>query len=254
MVASFTPRQITDIIQFQPSTRWLTFEGNLAAQPGQFVMAWLPGVDEAPFSIASMDPFGLLVVDVGPFSHALHQLTVGDRVWFKGPLGKGFVLDGKKHLLVGGGYGAAPLLPLATLARTGGSDVHLCLGAQTEVGLLLIDQFKDLGCKVSLTTEDGSLGARGLVTDIIDSILLQEKFDALYACGPVGLLTVLVGLARTHRLPYQLSWEAHMRCGMGLCGSCEVPNEYDPALPPGWLACFDGPVFANLNNYDESGS
>ncbi len=208
-------------------------------------MVWLPGVGEKPFSIAAAEPMSLMIVDVGPFSHAMHQLRVGDRVWVKGPLGRGFALSGRSVLLVGGGYGAAPLYALAEKATASGCHVTVCLGARTVQGLLLEKDFLALGCEVLLATEDGSRAHQGLVTEIVEEQLNHGKIDSLYACGPTGMLSALAEVSKAYNVPYQLSWEALMRCGMGLCGSCEVPQSADPALPPGWLACFDGPVFRN---------
>jgi dihydroorotate dehydrogenase electron transfer subunit len=241
--AAFNARKVVSIHEINDCTNWITFDGTIDAIPGQFVMVWLPGVGEKPFSIASMDPFSLLVVAVGPLSHALHQLNEGDILWIKGPLGGGFSIEGDNLLLVGGGYGAAPLYPLAIAARACGKHVHVCLGARESAGLLLSDKFLQLECQVSLATDDGSQGVRGFVMAIVKDAVAMATYDTLYACGPMGLLTALAGICREQTLNYQLSWEAHMRCGMGLCGSCEVSETYDPSLPPGWLACFDGPVF-----------
>jgi len=243
LTASFKAQKITSVRMLNDSTRWITLNRSIQAVPGQFVMAWLPGVGEKPFSIAAMDPLSLLVVDVGIFSHALHTLGVGDEVWIKGPLGHGFSLEGERLLLVAGGYGAAPLYPLADLASKSGRTVDVCIGAGTESGILLTAEFGELGCSLSLATEDGSRGKRGLVTTLVAEAMNQLNYDTLYACGPTGMLSALADLCRQQQVNYQLSWEAHMRCGMGLCGSCEVPQTFDPSLPPGWLACFDGPVF-----------
>ncbi len=243
MRASFTVYKISSVKRLNQTTRWITFDHAIHADPGQFVMAWLPDVGEKPFSIAAMDPFSLLVVDVGPFSHQLHTLDVVDKVWIKGPLGHGFKLEGEQLLLVAGGYGAAPLYPLAGLARKENRKVDACFGAGTESGLLFVDEFGDLDCQIDIATEDGSRGREGLVTDLVADAFTHIDYDVLYACGPAGMLCALADLCRQHQVNYQLSWEAHMRCGMGLCGSCEVPQKLDPSLPPGWLACYDGPVF-----------
>ncbi|MBG0770943.1 MAG: dihydroorotate dehydrogenase electron transfer subunit [Anaerolineaceae bacterium] len=248
MREGFTTYRLASTRRLNNATLWLTFDADIAAAPGQFVMAWLPGVGEKPFSIAGMAPFSLMVVDVGPFSHALHQLTPGDKVWFKGPLGKGFLVNGKNLLLVGGGYGAAPLLALASAAREQNVKVTTCLGARSAEGLLLDEEFTQLGCQVEQMTEDGSAGRQGLVTLAVEEALARGGIDLLAACGPTGMLSALAKLAKQYHVPNQLSWEAQMRCGMGLCGSCEVPQSFDPALPPGWLACFDGPVFFNDKN------
>ena len=215
------------------------------AHPGQFVMAWLPDVGEKPFSIAGAEPLKLTVVAVGPFSEALHALQPGDRVWVRGPLGNGYRLSGSRHLLVGGGYGAAPLLYLAETALARGDAVQVCLGARSAQDILLADAFQKAGATVAITTDDGSLGTKGLVTLAVGQALEAFAPDTLYACGPVPMLSALAVQCRDADLPCQLSWEALMRCGIGLCGSCELPKEAGQAagVPSGWLTCKDGPVF-----------
>ena len=245
MNGDFRPVKIKTIKSLNDTTQWITCDLALQAEPGQFVMVWLPGIGEKPFSIADMDPLSLMVVDVGPFSHAVQQLGPGDRLWIKGPLGQGFVIRGKSLLLAGGGYGSAPLNALASMAAEQGCRVRVCLGARSSADLLLEKEFKALGCEVFLATEDGSRGVKGLITAVVDEQLKPGGLDTLYACGPAGMLSALASLCKAYHLPYQLSWEALMRCGMGLCGSCEVPQTSDPALPAGWLACYDGPVFRN---------
>ncbi len=225
--------------------RTFVFKEALACQPGQFVMAWLPGIGEKPFSIAGSDPLTLMIVDVGPVSHALHQLQASQRVWIRGQLGQGYQLLGKNALLVGGGYGVAPLLYLARTALKQGLNVEACIGARTGTDVLLTAQFEHSGVRVRITTEDGSLGSRGLVTQAVDEAFRQNRPDALYACGPTRMLEALEKQCQQDGIPCQLSWEAHMRCGMGLCGSCELPageGESRQAHGPGWLTCLDGPV------------
>ncbi|MFX1412146.1 MAG: hypothetical protein ACFFA6_17535, partial [Promethearchaeota archaeon] len=221
-------------------TRTLVFREALPAQPGQFVMAWLPGVDEKPYSVAAAEPLALMVAAVGPFSRALHRLAVGDRVWVRGPLGRGFRIVPGRMLLVGGGYGVAPLLFLAREAVARGDVVEVCIGAQTAEDVLLAGDFERAGATVRVTTEDGSLGTRGLVTIAAEAAITEARPDTVYACGPVPMLEAVDRLCAAHSLPRQLSWEAHMRCGMGLCGSCELPIPgYQGS---GWLVCRDGPV------------
>ncbi|MCB2202572.1 dihydroorotate dehydrogenase electron transfer subunit [bacterium] len=243
MSGKFETFTIQSVRKFNETACWISFDRPIDATPGQFVMAWLPEIGEKPFSIAAMSPFSLMVVDVGPFSHALHQLKAGDSVWIKGPLGQGYTIEGQSMVLVGGGYGSAPLYALAEAALQQDREVRVCLGARSGADLLLVDEFEALGCEVFPATEDGSVGLRGLVTLAVNEILDDHAVDTLYACGPVGMLSALAEVGKDRALVYQLSWEAQMRCGMGLCGSCEVPQTLDPALPVGWLACFDGPVF-----------
>ncbi|MBN1486833.1 MAG: dihydroorotate dehydrogenase electron transfer subunit [Anaerolineae bacterium] len=219
-------------------TKTFIFGRPVSSQPGQFVMAWLPGIGEKPLSIAADFPFALTVVAVGPFSEALHRLQIGDRLWVRGPLGHGFRVAGQRLLLAGGGYGVAPLFFLARKAIAQGCTVELCAGARTAADILLAADFERAGAVVHIATEDGSLGHQGLVTAITENVINENRPDALYACGPVKMLEALEQQCQQYNLPHQLSWEAHMRCGLGICGACEVHSH----RIPGWLACQDGPV------------
>lgn len=221
-------------------TKTFTFTEDLPAQPGQFVMAWLPGVDEKPFSIASSAPFALTIVAVGKFSEAIHRLQPGDRLWVRGPLGQGYrFAPASRLLLVGGGYGAAPLHYLAVSALAQACSVEVCLGAQSAADVILAAEFAHASIPVRITTNDGSLGKPGLVTAAVEDAIAAQKPDLICACGPVKMLQALDQLGARYDIPRQLSWEAHMRCGMGLCGSCEIPD-FEPGAA--WLACLDGPV------------
>ena len=228
-------------------TRTFTFDRALPSAPGQFVMVWLPGVTEKPFSIAGNDPLQLTIVAVGPFTDVVHTLKVGDRMWVRGPLGQGYQLHGRRILLAGGGYGAAPLLFLARQALASGMQVDACTGARTGRDVLLVEDFKLLGVRLHVTTDDGSLGERGLITQPIERLLQDPDTrpdGGVYACGPVKMLEAIDALCARLGVPRQLSWEAHMRCGVGLCGSCEIAlpvSQNDPDRAA-WLVCLEGPV------------
>ena len=242
---SYQAYSIKQVKQENPNARTLVMDQAFpSAQPGQFVMAWLPEAGEKPFSIAGSDPFSLTIAAVGPVSRALCALQPGQRLWARGPLGHGYDLHGRRHLLVGGGYGAAPLLFLAREAVKRGDAVCVCLGAGSARELLLEDAFREAGCEVMVATEDGSRGQRGLVTLAVEEAIADWNPDTLYACGPRPMLMALAALCRENALNAQLSWEAMLRCGIGLCGSCELDADIRQAvgLPPGWLTCKDGPV------------
>ena len=241
-----TTFNITKIQTENYRTKTLHFDQALSdAHPGQYVMAWLPGVGEKPFSIAGREPLTLMVVAVGPFSEALHHLNVGDRVWVRGPLGQGYTVHGHHLLLVGGGYGVAPLWFLAREALAAGCTVDVCLGARTARDVLLAETFTQAQLSPRITTEDGTLGTQGLVTQAVTAAIATRRPDCVYACGPLPMLTTLARQCRTHTLPHQLSWEAHIRCGMGICGACELDTKTRQAtnVPAGWLVCKDGPVW-----------
>lgn len=227
------PMSITEIDQMTPEVKTFALDSSLDAQPGQFVMVWLPRLNEKPFSLVSDDPVTLTVAKVGPFSGRLHELEVGDRLWIRGPLGRGFDIVGSSILLVGGGYGVAPLAFLASRAAGLTRKVAI-IGAGTKDELFFEDRFAASGCEVMVVTEDCSAGAGGLCTEVADVLLSEQPFDAVYACGPEPMLDKVEEICRQHGIRGQLSKEAYMRCGLGVCGSCQRH---------GLLVCKDGPVF-----------
>ena len=222
-----------------PTIRTFVLDGDIQADPGQFVMVWLPRLDEKPISLSGTSPIALTVDRVGPFSTALHALAPGDRLWLRGPYGRGFTTAAGPLLLVSGGCGVAPLLYLAQVARERGHTVHAALGARAAAGLLLQEQFAALGCAVHPATDDGSAGVQGTSLDLAASLLDAGTLSpaCLYACGPEPMLEGVYHLAQTHSLPCQLSYEAYMRCALGVCGSCARGDR---------LVCRDGPVFQQL--------
>lgn len=227
--------RVADRIQENARTLTLVLDRPLPeAVPGQFCMVWLPGVDEKPFSIAGPDPLMFTISRVGPFSEALQALRPGDPLWVRGPFGAGWTVGPCRALLAGGGYGAAPLYFLARSLRGQGAFVETALGARTSTDLLFLDRFRGGGIPVHPATEDGSEGARGLVTHVVAPLLASGRFARLCACGPEGMLDALAELCRQHHVAGELSYEAYMRCGVGICGSCEHEER---------LVCRDGPVF-----------
>jgi dihydroorotate dehydrogenase electron transfer subunit len=233
--------RVTERVQENPRTVSLILESDLAALPGQFAMVWLPDIDEKPYSISGIRPLMITVSKVGPFSEALAALGPGDKVGVRGPFGAGWSVTPGRVLLVGGGYGAAPLHFLACSLLSAGAHVETALGARASADLLFADRFRSLGLPLHVATEDGSAGFRGRVTDAVGPLLgnatgpLLGGFDRLCACGPEPMLERLEELCRAARLPAELSHEAYMRCGIGICGACEHA---------GRLVCMDGPVFA----------
>lgn len=238
---------VAERIVENPRTITLALDAKLSCHPGQFAMLWLPGLDEKPFSVACDDPLAFAVCRVGPFSEALQELAVGERLWVRGPFGRGFRAEARTPLLVGGGYGAAPLWFLARrlLAPPPGATgpaqgrqrprrLSVALGAKSSADLLFAGRFAALGCTVILATEDGSAGTRGLVTEVAKALLEQGVTDRIYGCGPEGMLDALARLARERSVPAELCYEAYMRCGIGVCGSCAHGAR---------LVCLDGPVF-----------
>jgi dihydroorotate dehydrogenase electron transfer subunit len=235
-----TPARIVEVTTESPNVRTLVLDLNTTAEPGQFVMVWLPGVDEKPFSLVRAEPVTLTVARIGSFTSAVHALGVGDRLWVRGPLGQGFSLPSASVpaaqlplLLIGGGYGVAPMYFLAERALAAGWRVNMVIGAQTAGDVVLAERFAALDVPLAVTTDDGSRGSKGVATDAAAWLLDRTDYRALYACGPEPMLEAVEHLAQSRRLPAQLSYERYMRCGFGVCGSC---------AREGWLVCRDGPV------------
>ncbi len=235
-----TPARIVAIQQDNYRTRTLVLDARLEAIPGQFVMAWLPRFDEKPFSLVNDDPVTLMITAVGPFSRLVHELGIGDRLWLRGPFGNGFAVASRQRrlALVGGGYGVAPLYWLARQHLDRLEEIDVVVGARTAADLLYTDRFAKLAAEhasltLHITTDDGSGGMQGTVITALQPIVDRQGIDGIFACGPHGMLSALTSLGRSRQIACQLSWEAYMRCGIGICGACEHE---------GRVLCMDGPV------------
>ncbi len=222
------------------------------AEPGQFVHIRVSsGTSLDPFlrrplSIFSLDldegRLGLLFRVVGKGTSILADMKDGDHLDIIGPLGRGFEIreDSKKIAIIGGGIGVAPLLELAHRATKKGIEVHTLIGARTGSMILCPDEFRTYSTTLAIATDDGSVGKKALVTDILSGLLEREKVDELFACGPVSMLKTVAKLARTSDLPCQVSLEARMACGVGACLGCTIKTQRDGKY---LKVCTDGPVF-----------
>jgi dihydroorotate dehydrogenase electron transfer subunit len=213
------------------------------AVPGQFLMLWIPDVDEIPISISDLTRNGLVsvtVAKIGEATEALHQKEKDDLIGLRGPLGRGFTLKAEKALIIGGGIGLAPLKFLARKLLENGAKISFMMGAKTKAELIFQEEMDELltkhGGNLLASTEDGTSGFKGLVTDLLEEVLSNGKFEAIYACGPEPMLTKAFEVAEKHSVPFEASLERFMRCAIGLCGSCVVGK---------YRVCKDGPVFSS---------
>ena len=168
-----------------------------------------------------------------------------DPVDVVGPLGKPFRLPthAVNATLVGGGYGSAPLLPLANALRERGSRVDFVLGAGSADRLFGQLDAKRMGDSIEVTTDDGSLGRRGRVSDVLPDVLDRTRCDVIYACGPMGMLRAVTELGSERGIPVQVAVEESMACGIGVCMTCVLPIIGDDGLTRMLRSCVDGPVF-----------
>jgi len=224
-----------------------------AARPGQFVHL-LAGTDRSfplrrPFSIyrATEGTVEIVFDVVGARTLALSRARPADVVDVLGPLGRPFLPpeDPAGCVLVGGGYGAAPLYFLAGELRARGCRVDLVIGAATAARLLDPDAAARLGHRLTVTTDDGSAGRRGLVTDPLPDLLAGAGAERVYACGPMPMLAAVSRVAAAAGVPCQVAVEEQMACGTGICFSCVLPVR-GPGGPAGETrmarSCLEGPV------------
>ena len=215
------------------------FKHSLNSQAGQFVMMWIPGVNEKPFSIAydTGEELGLAVAKVGPFTEELFKLKEGDKVGIRGPYGHGFWKEAKvkKVIMVGGGYGVAPLANIAEELEKDDVEIHFINGARSKDYLLFQDRLSSLNAKIYTTTNDGSYEIKGLVTDPLKDIINKEKIDLVYICGPEMMEKAVFDICEEAGIDCQISIERYMKCGMGVCGACAVDGTGEPM-------CIKGPV------------
>ena len=162
-----------------------------------------------------------------------------------GPLGKPFRLPTHpvNATLVGGGYGSAPLLPLANALRERGCRVDFVLGAGSADRLFGQLDAKRMGDSLEVTTDDGSFGRRGRVSDVLPDVLDRTHCDVVYACGPMGMLRAVNDLGAERGIPVQVAVEESMACGIGVCMTCVLPIIGDDGLTRMLRSCVDGPVF-----------
>jgi dihydroorotate dehydrogenase electron transfer subunit len=223
-----------------PAVKTFTVKDMLCAKakPGQFLMLWIPSVDEIPLSISntSGSQVSVTVKEVGDATRHLHQMKKGEIVGVRGPFGNGFTESRGRVLMVGGGTGTAPLLFLAKKLAAKADRLSFVIGAKTKNELLFLNDL-DAVCTeqtVLATTEDGSYGLKCLATEPLETLIDKEKFNIIYTCGPEPMVRKVFDLAEQRKIAMEASLERLMRCGIGLCGSCVIGK---------YRVCRDGPVF-----------
>jgi dihydroorotate dehydrogenase electron transfer subunit len=228
------------------------------AQAGQFVeIAVPPGRDfilRRPFSIHQASKKGgwagtieIAFAAVGPGTSWLTEVEAHDFLDVVGPLGRPFPFprETTNCLLIGGGYGSAPLYFLAQELRARRHRVDMIVGAKNHDRIFKAVEAKRLSVTVAVTTEDGSAGERGMVTDALPGMLTRCETQVVYACGPNPMLRAVSEYCAQQGIPTQVALEELMACGMGVCWSCVVPVIRRDGQ--GWdylRSCVDGPVFS----------
>jgi dihydroorotate dehydrogenase electron transfer subunit len=224
------------------------------ALPGQFVALAVGGDTSAAllrrcFSIHEVSASGgtvdLVVAAHGPGTRWLTELRTGDTVDVVGPLGRPFPLPTEPApcVLVGGGYGSAPLFWLAAELRARGCRVEMVLGAATEDRLFGVAEAHRAADGVTITTDDGSLGTRGWVSDVLPDVLRGTGASLVYGCGPMAMLHSITRVAEAEGARAHVAVEESMACGVGVCMTCVMPVVGDDGQTRMVRSCVEGPIF-----------
>ena len=233
---------VEKIIDETPTVRTLVFSDEIMSQvlPGQFAMVWVPGINELPMSVMISQESGKAAFTVrkhGSASTGLFNVKEGEQIGIRGPYGNSFDLKEGKLLLVGGGTGLVPMMRLLTFIKPT-DDVTLLIGAKSKDEVFFEDLANRLleknSHQVVVSTDDGSYGEKGFVTDLVEKLVASTHYDGVYVCGPEIMMYKTVQSAHSRDMFVQASLERMMKCGVGICGSCCMGED---------LVCRDGTVF-----------
>ncbi|NUW31301.1 dihydroorotate dehydrogenase electron transfer subunit [Nonomuraea sp. SMC257] len=224
-------------------------------RPGHFVSVAVGGpgtamITRRAFTVHDVKPdYGgtveLVFTVRGPGTAWLAERRARDTLDLVGPLGRPFPLprDPVHCVLVGDEYGAAVLFPVADALMERGCRVDFLLGGASADRVFGAMRARRMAATTTLTTEDGSLGLRGKVTDALPSVIADTRADAVYACGPMDTLRAVTAVAMEFDIPVQVAVEESMACGIGVCMTCVLPVIGDDGVTRMVRACADGPVF-----------
>ncbi len=227
----------------------------VGTRPGHFVALAVGGEESSlllrrAFSVHRADleagTVDVVVAAHGPGTRWITTRRPGDVVDVVGPLGRPFTLPDQPSstVLVGGGYGSAPLGWLAETLRASGSRADVVIGAADESRLFGQDDLATVADSVTVTTDDGSAGTRGLVTDVMPDLIEEAGTAVAYACGPMAMLRAVHEVCAPRGVETQLAVEESMACGVGVCMTCVLPVVGDDGITRMVRSCIEGPVFS----------
>jgi len=244
--------KILKVIQETSVVRTFYFKHTLNSRPGQFLMVWLPGVDEVPISISADtgDEFALTICARGDTTKIIAGFKEGDILGIRGPYGTMFHFEkNEKIALVAGGYGAAPLYYTAVEALKLGCEVDFIMSARSKENLCFLDRLQKLkGITLHIGTDDGSIGYKGFGTDLLKNLVKEKEIHRIMTCGPEMMMKTVADIGDSKNINTQVSVERYMKCGFGVCGQCVLD-------PLGIRSCVSGPVMNSkvLKMLDEFG-
>ncbi len=222
---------IKRVVQEVYDTKTFEFNWDAEVRPGQFIMIWIPGVDEIPMSVSGISDRtkSITVKAIGDATRKLHELKEGDRISIRGPFGNGFDLSMKNILIIGGGVGTAAIMP--AVVQTGADVI---IAARSDKDIILKDVARRYSRNVWIATDDGSEGFHGNAVQLMREKLKEKRYACIIACGPEVMLYFTYKACEELDQKCQLSLERYMKCGAGVCGCCVMDDK---------RICRDGPVF-----------
>lgn len=214
---------------------------------GQFLMVWIPRIEELPLSVMISHKQDFAAVTIrkhGYGSSSLFNLKKGDKLGIRGPYGNYFVFKEYKNIvLIGGGTGLVPLVRLLSQLKQEKIEITIIIGSKTKDEIFFVDLINEIlenneTYKILISTEDDSFGKKGYPSDILDEMILDKnkKIDMIYTCGPELMMKKIFDSAFKKDIPVQASLERYMKCGIGICSSCCINDK---------LVCYDGTIFNN---------
>jgi len=231
--------KIKKIKEETPVIKTFYFDYSLNSRPGQFVMLWLPGVDEKPISISgdSGDEFALTICSRGDTTKKMAELKVGDQLGVRGPYGTSFHFEQDENIaLIAGGYGAAPLYYTAVEASKLGCKIDFIISAHEKENLVFLDRIEQVkNLTLHVATHDGSVGIKGRGTTILEKLVNEKEIHRIMTCGPEMMMKTAADIGDSKNINTQVSVERYMKCGFGICGQCVLD-------PMGIRSCVSGPV------------
>ena len=220
--------EISDVVKEGKGQTSFFFKYSLDCRPGQFIMVWLPGVDEKPMAISyhKKNEFAFTSQAIGKFTKELEKLRKGDKLGIRGSYGNYFS-NKPNSCVVAGGVGIASVSTLIDSLK----NPFIIYGARSKDHLIFLKRFKNM----KITTDDGSFARKGFTTDVLDAALSKNnKIKIVYTCGPEIMMKKVFELCRKYKVECEASLERYMACGFGICGKCMVDDK---------ILCVDGPIF-----------
>ena len=220
--------EIGNIVQEGKGQKSFFFDGLLECKPGQFIMVWIPGIDEKPMAVSycNKKEFAFTSNAIGKSTNHLDMLKKGDKLGIRGPYGNSFSQK-DNACIVGGGVGMASVSTLIDALK----NPVVINGARSKDSLIYLKRYKNM----IVTTDDGSFGREGFVTDALEYIFKENKnIRIVCTCGPEIMMKKVYDICVEHNVECEASLERYMACGFGICGKCMINDKLD---------CVDGPIF-----------